>query len=915
MSSNLPPLPPDWTEHESTSHPGHKYYYNIRTGDKTWDRRQVVKTMNPLIGKELKVPLSENITDLKRLEIKELENLLASKMKEKEELEKISKGEKTGGLAVKECGLKAEKRKLNSLEPPSGKKRQKIVFNVTKVDASPLIGREGRRKEPKKGRENNNSIDKDQDANESIDGHSKDNKKHERSVEKVDTSTDSSLYGMDDDEKQQLKVMKSKYASPPKQRTLQAQTCGAENVNDTISKSPPKLGVSVKQKYLPENYGFKYVNYEKEPKETYQRVYMPRDRPVLTKLKGDLNSKPLASSMVKVPSHVVEKVDLDRTPEQHLDITPVYGSLEDSLEWGTGVGEKVTDKKEVVPDNYEAAKNDFTEAISTVQGKEDSWGERSSEGDRPPTPPLVQEMQEEESMEWESVDREEVLKETQRIRARISEAMEVEETEEEKVGQIEDKKLVVTIKKALVVVDTNVFVSNLSLLNHLMDDMDVKLMIPWMVVQELDGLKNSTSRDTAVRARAAVRWLHNCLQGGHPGVLTQTAEQSKRSAIRFESKSADDRILACCLLLKEDGNKVTLVTNDVNLANKGLINQVRCGDSETIFSVLNGEDKVVVEQQDVQQEGPDEKKVCRELILQGENTTRDLLEVVLKKEFQLAYGDKLWEKMVSIKPKPSRPHWTLSNLFTLFSKHHIAVFGLAFPRNGLMLKQRLGTLKERLKSRILRVKEVKIVLGEMSGLYETIKERDNYEGIVDICIDKLSDIESQLENYETVAAGYNTKKILGDAGDCQQFVQELFQNVWEIIACFTRGFATSMSVPNSLPKFDPDIKFQSVADATRNLPSFFSAVSSLQESMVGVVCNAGNDPELIMFHGLLTQFRSNLELDQSYWPIPDRTITMSQLKLFMTSEENQAVVKGGLDQISDFRQILIRCISGGESGM
>ena len=132
-------------------------------------------------------------------------------------------------------------------------------------------------------------------------------------------------------------------------------------------------------------------------------------------------------------------------------------------------------------------------------------------------------------------------------------------SEEEKVGQI-------------VVVDTNVLVSSLSLLNHLMNDMDVKLMIPWKVVQELDGLKYSTRRYTAERARAAVRWLHDCLKGGHPGVLTQTAEQSKRLASRFESKSADDRILAWCLLLKEDGKKVTLLTNDINLAIKGLIN-------------------------------------------------------------------------------------------------------------------------------------------------------------------------------------------------------------------------------------------------------------------------------------------------------------------------------------------------------
>jgi len=401
--------------------------------------------------------------------------------------------------------------------------------------------------------------------------------------------------------------------------------------------------------------------------------------------------------------------------------------------------------------------------------------------------------------------------------------------------------------------------------------------------------------------------------GMHRGVIMQTVEQNRRAASMFESKNADDRILACCLMLKEEGNKVTLLTNDMNLANKGMINQVRCGDAENIVSVLSDSEEVRVEQQE---EGPDEKKICSELIMQGENTTRDLLEVVLKKEFLLAYGEKLWEKMVSIKPKPSRPHWSLNNLFTLFSKHHIAVFGLAFPRNGHELKQRLEAVKDKLRTRVKGVKQVKMVLEEMERLFEVIKERDNYEGIVDICTDMLDGISSQLDSYETVAAGNKKKRILvEDVSDGQDSVQELFQNVWEIIACFTRGFANSMSVPNSLPSIEPDIKFQSMADATRNLPTFFSSVSTLQEAMLQVVATYGKGRQLLEFYNLLTQFRANLELDQSYWPTVEQAVTLAQLEMFMTKEQNQVVVRGGLDQISDFRQILIRCISGGDGQM
>ena len=875
----------------------------MKTGEKTWDREQ-------LLARKGDSTEQQGVeTDIQSLEIKELEKLLAA-AKKREEEKKLNGA--TRERSKDDNELKHQKRKIEVVEP-SFKKRQKIVFDLKKKDEQSSKGREGRRKDSRKERVNNNSIDKDEDANpENGSATKQSDSLKTNSKDIVDTSTDSSLYGMDEDELQQLKTIKSKYSSPPKTPKSKKDKLSPQDVLNTSISSPP---AKTTPRYLPENYGFQYVNYQKDPKESYQREYKPRDRPVLAKLKGEFTSKPLASSMVKAPP---VEVDLDRTPEQQLDITPVFGSLEDSLEWGIGGGEMGSQQPAVhgvINVAHQAVSADdeaeFDETCAeVVQGcREDSWGETSWEGERPPTPTLVQEMQEEECMEWESVDREEVLKETHRVRALLSEAMETEETEaEKKVDQNEEKAMLLVGKKALVVVDTNVFISSLGLISHLREEVDVKVVIPWMVVQELDSLKTSTSSDTAVRARAAVRWLHNCLQAKLTTIVTQTAEHSKRAAARFESKNADDRILACCLMLKEEGNKVTLLTNDMNLANKGMINQVECGDAENIISVLSGEEKLVVQQED----GPNERKICSELVMQAENTARDLLEVVLKKEFLLAYGEKLWEKMVSIKPKPSRPHWSLANLFTLFSKHHIAVFGLAFPRNGHQLKQRLQMVKEKLRNRMWKVKEVKIVLAEISGLFEVIKERDNFEGIVDICTDKLSDISSQLENYETIAAGQGKKKILDQSVDNgHQSVQQLFQNVWEIIACFTRGFATAMSVVNSLPKFEPDIQFQSVADATRNLPTFFSTVSVLQEAMLGVVTNSGSEPKLIKFHNLLTQFRANLELDQSYWPAFEQAVTTTHLEIFLTNEQNQEVVMGGLDQISEFRQILIKCISGG----
>ena len=77
-------------------------------------------------------------------------------------------------------------------------------------------------------------------------------------------------------------------------------------------------------------------------------------------------------------------------------------------------------------------------------------------GERPPTPPLVQEMQKEESMEWESVDREEIIKETHTMRDMLSQALDTNENDMVEEKQEEGKVQELGGGKALVAVGTNV---------------------------------------------------------------------------------------------------------------------------------------------------------------------------------------------------------------------------------------------------------------------------------------------------------------------------------------------------------------------------------------------------------------------------------------------------------------------------
>lgn len=61
------------------------------------------------------------------------------------------------------------------------------------------------------------------------------------------------------------------------------------------------------------------------------------------------------------------------------------------------------------------------------------------------------------------------------------------------------------------VVDTNIFVSNLSELRLLVDDRHVLFVVPWVVVQELDGLKSSSVSNIGSKAQNAIRFVHDLL--------------------------------------------------------------------------------------------------------------------------------------------------------------------------------------------------------------------------------------------------------------------------------------------------------------------------------------------------------------------------------------------------------------------
>lgn len=124
------------------------------------------------------------------------------------------------------------------------------------------------------------------------------------------------------------------------------------------------------------------------------------------------------------------------------------------------------------------------------------------------------------------------------------------------------------------VVDTNCLLRS----THLEELLKfVVLVIPFVVIQELDGLKLSKDQDIALLARKAINFLYSNLQKKNPNMRGQTLEEIEKSA-SFACRNNDDKILNCCIYYKnrvaKQKDNVVLLSYDKNLCVKASVNNI-----------------------------------------------------------------------------------------------------------------------------------------------------------------------------------------------------------------------------------------------------------------------------------------------------------------------------------------------------
>nr|XP_055175458.1 transcriptional protein SWT1 isoform X3 [Nyctereutes procyonoides] len=306
-------------------------------------------------------------------------------------------------------------------------------------------------------------------------------------------------------------------------------------------------------------------------------------------------------------------------------------------------------------------------------------------------------------------------------------------------------------KKLLIVIDTNILMNHLKFVRVLktteIPGFDrLVLIIPWVVIQELDRMKaGKLLKHAQHKAIPAVHFINDSLRNQDRKLWGQSIQLASQKLYGLSDENNDDRVLKCCLQYQElfPCSVVILCTDDRNLRNKGLISGVKSLSKEELSAELLNLSlntdvchQPCVSKQQLKaettrlEESYEEESAHSGLPILLESIVSDLekslgtaLSSVLETEMKIAFGN-LWMEMLYLKPP-----WTLIHLLQCFRKHWLAVFGLVMEKNLLLT---IESLYENLckANSAVDFATVKFLLQDSKSLLHAFSTRSNYDGIL-----------------------------------------------------------------------------------------------------------------------------------------------------------------------------------------
>ncbi|XP_036377964.1 transcriptional protein SWT1 [Megalops cyprinoides] len=490
----------------------------------------------------------------------------------------------------------------------------------------------------------------------------------------------------------------------------------------------------------------------------------------------------------------------------------------------------------------------------------------------------------------------------------------------------------------LIILDTNILLSHLDFVkrmrSHGLGALGFPIiLIPWVVMQELDALKSGKlSSDVVHKARPAVHFIYTSLKNQEPRLWGQSMQQAARGFCGLNAESNDDRVLQCCLQYQGLYPGVTLIlcTNDKNLCSKALLSGVKAvSKADLVSEVARLESQPNTHQAfplsvlpqpaedgkatGTENESENERRLAAAepcevsasvSILEG--ALQGALSRVLEAEMKAAFGD-LWQEVVFVKPP-----WALNDLLLCFKKHWIAVFGNVIQR-GLL--NSVEYLSESLcKGKTMDRFSTKLAVRQARELLLAFSHRSDYGGHL---TKSLSALELLLQEAPQETSGDHA--LASSDGDILMAVEEgvtdpqrLYQEVWAVFeniwnnVCQARStvFAALQFIPDVLESGLPSEGPPPSEEALSYLQKLTTVVRQLVESIQRVLSSSSCSEDV---QSLLT-FINTSEIATM-----KPSFTAKDLFDCLSQQEYREKLRVGGSQLVDLSLSLERCASAAAS--
>ncbi|XP_061096645.1 transcriptional protein SWT1 isoform X2 [Conger conger] len=495
----------------------------------------------------------------------------------------------------------------------------------------------------------------------------------------------------------------------------------------------------------------------------------------------------------------------------------------------------------------------------------------------------------------------------------------------------------------LIILDTNILLSHLDFVKkmrtHGLGALGFPhILIPWVVMQELDSLKQGKlSSSVEHKARPAVHYIYTTLKNQEPRLWGQSMQQASQRICGLDAESNDDRVLHCCLQYQGlyPGAALILCTNDKNLCSKALLSGVKAlskTDLESEVERLHSDPQAHCRQpvpncwpahtaedwkpsqiheggESNRSKAVDEEREVSTSVSVLEEALRGALSLVLESEMKAAFDD-LWLEVVILKPP-----WTLPDLFHCFKKHWIAVFGNVIKRNLLGSVECLNDslCKDKMVDRI----SINLAAREAHRLLHAFSCRPDYgKNLTEplAVLEQLLKDTSQSSRGAEQTSGSRTQASsdgdvlmaveedgVADAQPSYHEVWAVFENIWNNVCQISSAVFTALQfIPGTLETSMPSNGPPPPEEALSCLHKLIFTVRQLLESLQRVLLSKSSFEDV---QGLLA-FISSCEIATM-----KPSFTAEDLFKCLSQQEYREKLRVGGSQLMDLSSSLDRCAS------